>query len=175
MSSTAKPLKYLVLHCSATPEGRDVRPEDIIVWHERRWGKGARGYRTFVTLDGKAHKLRDANLDALVQPSEMTWGARGVNSVSHHICYAGGVDKNMDVKDTRTEAQKDTLLSIVKFYIKEMNPAIRIAPHYAFSLKGCPSFNTVDWLRENGIDDKNIEFRDPYKVGQWLRQIENRQ
>lgn len=167
--SKAKPLLFLMLHCSATPENRNIRPEDIRRWHESRWGKGAIGYRTVITLDGQAHRMREANLDKWVQPEEMTWGAKGYNSVSHHICYIGGTDKFGNPKDTRTAAQEKTLLEVVQFYIEKINPEIKIIGHYATSLKACPSFNVPDWLRQHEIPEKNIYTKDPFKMGEWNR------
>ena len=29
----SKPMKYLVIHCTATPEGREVSSADIRHWH----------------------------------------------------------------------------------------------------------------------------------------------
>jgi hypothetical protein len=39
-----KKLTYLVIHCTATPEGRDVTKEDIIRWHTAPKSKGGRGW-----------------------------------------------------------------------------------------------------------------------------------
>jgi N-acetylmuramoyl-L-alanine amidase len=36
-------LNYLVLHCTATPEGRPVTKEDIIRWHTNPVHLGGRG------------------------------------------------------------------------------------------------------------------------------------
>lgn len=163
-----RPLKYLVIHCSATPEGRDVRPEQIIRWHEQRWGKGAIGYRSFIDIHGVSHRLRAANMNAIVEPEEITFGVAGINSESHHICYAGGMNRSGDTpKDTRTDAQKKALESIIRFYLENINPAIYIAGHYAFSNKACPSFNVPEWLRSIGIPEENIWNRDPFNMHFW--------
>ena len=95
-----KQTKKIILHCSATPEGRDVRSKDIRQWHKNQGWEDI-GYHFVVDLDGKVEKGRD----------EMMVGAHTTNhnSDSIGICYIGGCDKNMQAKDTRTKAQKDAL------------------------------------------------------------------
>lgn len=162
-------LKYLVIHCSATPEGRNVRAEEIVAWHEARWGKGRIGYRTFVELDGTAVRLREANNNAIVEPSEMTFGVAGINKNAHHICYAGGMSRDLKrTKDTRTPEQLDTLEMIVKYYIG-IAPNIKVCGHNQFDNKACPSFFVPDWLREIGIPEANIYTPDPFRYGHFFR------
>ena len=36
-------LKYLVIHCTATPEGREVSGAEIRAWHTNPVSKGGRG------------------------------------------------------------------------------------------------------------------------------------
>lgn len=37
-------LKYLVIHCTATPEGREVSGAEIRAWHTNPVSKGGRGW-----------------------------------------------------------------------------------------------------------------------------------
>ena len=88
-------MKYLVLHCTATPEGREVTSKEIRHWHTDPVSKGGRGwkqvgYTDLIHLDGKVERLVDNNEDAEVDPWEVTNGAKGYNSVSRHVVYAGG-------------------------------------------------------------------------------------
>jgi N-acetylmuramoyl-L-alanine amidase len=107
-------------------------------------------------------------MNAIVEPEEITFGVAGINSESHHICYAGGMNRSGDTpKDTRTNAQKKALESIIRFYLENINPAIYIAGHYAFSNKACPSFNVPEWLRSIGIPEENIWNRDPFNMHFW--------
>lgn len=89
-------LKYLVLHCTATPEGRDVSAAEIRRWHTSPVSAGGRGwkqvgYTDLVHLNGSVERLVANNEDAWVDPWEITNGAKGYNSISRHIVYAGGV------------------------------------------------------------------------------------
>ena len=88
-------LKYLVIHCTATPEGRDVSTADIRRMHTspKPQGRGWRqvGYTDLFRLDGTRERLVKNNEDAYVDGWEVTNGAAGFNSVSRHIVYAGGV------------------------------------------------------------------------------------
>ena len=110
----AKKLKCLVIHCTATPAGREVSADDIRRWHTSPVSQGGRGwkqvgYTDLFHLDGSVERLVKNNEDMSVDPWEVTNGAAGYNSVSRHIVYAGGVDAN-DVNkavDTRTPAQKE--------------------------------------------------------------------
>ena len=67
------------------------------------------------------------------------------------ICYVGGVDKKLNPKDTRTPAQKKSLLTLVRTY-KERYPGIIIRGHRDWPgvKKACPSFCVDTWLAETG-------------------------
>jgi N-acetylmuramoyl-L-alanine amidase len=163
-------LKFLFIHCSATQPKHKHTAEDVKFWHEQRFGKGNIGYRTIIELNGKAVKMRNANINNIVESDEITFGVSGLNSISHHICYIGGIDNyTMLPTDTRTDEQKKTMESIIKFYIENMNPDILIAPHYSEAKKACPSFHLPDWLESIGIHSKNIYYKDKYNIGHFLK------
>lgn len=149
-------MKRLVIHCTATPEGREVSAADIRHWHTDPVSKGGRGwqqvgYTDMVHLDGRVERLVRNNEDAEVDPWEITNGAAGYNSTSRHIVYVGGCDKGMQPKDTRTEAQKKALTEYVRNF-HERFPQIRIVGHHELNPgKACPSFDVQAWLREIGI------------------------
>lgn len=150
-------MKYLVIHCTATPEGREVTAADIRHWHTDPVAKGGRGwkqvgYTDLFHLDGTRERLVDNNEDAEVDPWEVTNGVAGYNSVSRHIVYAGGCAKDGKTpKDTRTEAQQAALTAYVRdFY--ERFPQVRIVGHKELNpKKACPSFDVQAWLRSIGI------------------------
>ena len=151
----SKPIQYLVIHCTATPEGREVSADEIRRWHTapppagRGWKQV--GYTDVVHLDGRVERLVNNNEDANVDPWEVTNGAAGYNSISRHIVYVGGCDKAGKPKDTRTEAQREAL----KRYVEDFHarfPQIRIVGHHELNPgKACPSFDVGKWLREIGI------------------------
>lgn len=151
----SKVMKYLVIHCTATPEGREVSAAEIRRWHTapppagRGWKQV--GYTDLFHLDGRVERLVKNNEDAQVDSWEMTTGAAGYNSVSRHIVYVGGCDKAMAAKDTRTEAQREALKRYVVDFHRRF-PQVRIVGHHELNAgKACPSFDVQKWLREIGI------------------------
>nr|WP_315329594.1 N-acetylmuramoyl-L-alanine amidase [Segatella oulorum] len=149
-------IQYLVIHCTATPEGREVSAAEIRCWHTVPVNQGGRGwkqvgYTDMVHLDGRVERLVDNNEDAQVDPWEVTNGAKGYNSISRHIVYVGGCDKAGKPKDTRTEAQREAL----KRYVEDFHarfPQVKIVGHHELNPgKACPSFDVPTWLRSIGI------------------------
>lgn len=150
-------LKYLVLHSTATPEGREVSSSDIRHWHTDPVSKGGRGwkqvgYTDMIHLDGKVERLVKNNEDANVDPWEITNGVAGKNSVSRHVVYVGGVGKDgKTAKDTRTPQQLKALEEYVKDFHKRF-PSVRIVGHNELAAKACPSFDVKKWLKQIGIN-----------------------
>lgn len=149
-------LKYLVLHCTATPPGREVTGADIRHWHCSPVSAGGRGwkqvgYTDLIRLDGTVERLVDNNEDAMVDPWEVTNGVAGYNSVSRHVAYAGGVGADgRTPQDTRTPAQKRAMEEYVKDFHRR-HPDVRIVGHNELAAKACPSFDVQAWLRSIGI------------------------
>jgi hypothetical protein len=156
----SKPMKYLVIHCTATKAGREVSSDEIRHWHTDPVCKGGRGwkqvgYTDMIHLDGRVERLVRNNEDANVDPWEITNGASGYNAISRHIVYVGGVDANdaNKAKDTRTPAQKEAL----KRYVRDFHmrfPQVKIIGHNQLASKACPSFDVPKWLKEIGINQK---------------------
>ncbi|KAA6310558.1 hypothetical protein EZS27_038158 [termite gut metagenome] len=151
-----KPVKYLVLHCTATPEGRAVTSAEIRAWHTNPVSKGGRGwkqvgYTDMVHLDGTVERLVDNNEDAAVDEWEITNGVEGVNAVSRHIVYVGGLAKDGKTpKDTRTPAQQKALEEYVQDFHTRF-PQVKITGHNELAAKACPSFDVQKWLISIGI------------------------
>ena len=150
-------MKFLVIHCTATPAGREVSADEIRRWHTGPVSKGGRGwkqmgYTDMIHLDGRVERLVENNEDAVVDPWEITNGAKGYNSVSRHIVYVGGTAADGKTpKDTRTDAQKEALKRYVADFHRRF-PQIRIVGHHDLnSGKACPSFDVAKWLCEIGI------------------------
>lgn len=155
-------LKYLVIHCTATPEGRDISKKDIEKWHlvERGWSRV--GYSDMIHINGDLENLIEFDQDDNVDSWEISNGARGFNGISRHVVYIGGARRTKPSwsryyppKDTRTDAQKQTLLTYVQFMILR-HPEIKVIGHNEISNKACPSFDVSKWLRDNCINEKNI-------------------
>lgn len=151
-----KELKYLIIHCTATPKGRQVTKADILHWHtapKSQGGFGWRrpGYTDLVDIHGQLINITPFNQDNKVDPWEITYGARGLNGVSRHIAYAGGYRG----EDTRTSAQLEALETYVRYMILR-HPNIKILGHNQVSNKQCPSFDVPLWLSSIDIPTKNI-------------------
>lgn len=150
-------LKYLVLHCTATAEGREVTSNEIRAWHTNPVSKGGRGwkqvgYTDMFHLNGKTERLVQNNEDANVDSWEITNGATGYNSVSRHVVYVGGVAKDGKTpKDTRTPAQLRALETYVKDFHRRF-PQVKIIGHNQLAAKACPSFDVQAWLKSIGIN-----------------------
>lgn len=123
----------IILHCSATPEGRPVTVEDIRRWHVENNGWKDIGYHYIIYLDGSIHTGRP----------EGTPGAhcKGHNSQSIGICYIGGLDADGKTpKDTRTDAQRAALKQLTA-ELTARYPEATIHGHNEFDkTKACPCF-----------------------------------
>ena len=124
-------IKEIIVHCTATPEGRNETVESIRAMHKTR-GFADIGYHYLIYIDGSIHNGRDVNII----------GAHCVNHNSYSIgvCYVGGCDKNLNAKDTRTDAQKKALVDLLK-QLRVLYPNAKIYGHRNFSSKKCPSFD----------------------------------
>ena len=132
-------IKEIIIHCADTPEGRDVRADEIRRWHKNERGWSDIGYHYVIDLDGTIEAGRDIE----------TAGAHctGHNAKSIGICYVGGCDAQMQPKDTRTEQQKASLLLLLK-YLRQRYPGAKIYGHRDFAQKACPSFDAKNEYKE---------------------------
>lgn len=154
---TMAELKFLVLHCTATPEGSPVTSAEIRRWHTDPVSRGGRGwkqvgYTDMIHLDGKVERLVQNNEDANVDPWEITNGAKGYNSTSRHVVYVGGVARDGKTpRDTRTLKQLKAMEAYVKDFHRRF-PAVKIIGHNELAAKACPSFDVKKWLKQIGIN-----------------------
>lgn len=134
-------ITYLTIHCAATPRGRDVKAATISQWDIGKFGQIS--YHHIVELDGtRVRTLRDDQRGAHVG---------GANTGNIGICYVGGVEKDNRPADTRTDAQKAALLTLLRTY-RGRYPGIIIRGHRDWPgvAKACPSFDVATWLKEVG-------------------------
>lgn len=125
-------IKEIIIHCADTPEGRNDTAADIRRWHKAK-GWSDIGYHYIIDLDGTIEAGRDIEVIGA--------HCNGHNTNSIGICYVGGCDKNLKPKDTRTEAQKASLLLLLK-YLRQRYPKAKIYGHRDFNnTKPCPSFD----------------------------------
>ena len=129
----------IIIHCAATPEGKDFTVQDIDRWHRQRGFKSI-GYHFVIYRDGTIHKGRP--LDQI--------GAHctGHNANSIGICYIGGCAADgKTAKDTRTGAQREALKRLVS-ELRVAYPQATVHGHREYANKACPSF---DVQKEFGV------------------------
>tara|TARA_R100000388_G_C7205688_1_gene140887 strand:+ start:20 stop:472 length:453 start_codon:yes stop_codon:yes gene_type:complete len=129
----------IIIHCSATVEGVNVSTSTIKRWHVQGRGWSDIGYHYVIGLDGAIDYGRPINR----QGSH----TKGENSDSIGICYIGGLSKSKRAKDTRTEAQKKSLMKILKT-LTHIYPEASIHSHFEFANKACPCFNAGEEYAE---------------------------
>jgi len=131
-------INKIILHCSATPEGRDVSVDTIRQWHlDRGWSDI--GYHYIVELDGTIKEGRPVERQGA--------HTKGLNKNSIGICYIGGCDANMKPKDTRTIAQKEALVCLIIDLMSRYEGST-LHGHNEFSSKACPSFDVQEDYKE---------------------------
>lgn len=132
-------INKIIVHCAATPEGKDYTVEQIRQWHTAPKPKGNGwqdiGYHFVIYRDGSVHKGRP-----IEQVGAHTYG---YNANSIGICYIGGCAADGKTpKDTRTPAQKEALIALLR-ELRAKFPAAKIHGHRDFAPKACPSFDAT--------------------------------
>lgn len=121
----------IIVHCSATPEGRNFSVADIDRWHRQR-GFRCIGYHFVIYRDGSVHPGRPVE--------QMGAHCIGHNASSIGVCYIGGVAADgRTPKDTRTPQQRRALRELVR-KLRGQFPGTTVHGHYEFAAKACPSF-----------------------------------
>lgn len=153
-------IDHIVVHCTATPEGRHVTIAEIDRWHKDRGWKGI-GYHKVVYLDGSVHNGRPL--------SEIGAHTSGHNADSVGVVYVGGVDHQLRPKDTRTPDQKEALEQVLKELVAKY-PIKRITGHRDHAAKACPSFDaTAEYKRLLEPPKPKPKPHPPEHAGLWDR------
>lgn len=158
-----RPITHIVIHCSASPNGRPVTVEDIDRWHALRgfhraleWVKRINGdlrhigYHGVIYVDGTFVTGRHVE--------EIGAHVAGSNARSIGICLVG--------TDRFTVEQWDKLTVVISA-LREQYPGAHVCGHRDFSpdkdgdgivepwewLKTCPGFDVADWLANHLLPD----------------------
>lgn len=126
-------INLILIHCTATEEGKDFKAKDIDKWHKQKGWKGI-GYHYVIDLDGTIEKGRP--------DEEIGSHCVGKNKNSIGIVYVGGL-KDGKAKDTRTKEQKEALWELLRQLLVKY-PKATIHGHNEFSNKACPCFNVQE-------------------------------
>ena len=125
-------ITLIILHCSATRKGRNLDYEACRQDHIRHRGFKDIGYHYYLTRDGTIHRGRPIE--------DIGAHCKNHNRHSIGICYEGGLDRNGHPCDTRTLAQKASLVALLR-ELKKLFPRAIILGHCDLDpLKSCPCF-----------------------------------
>lgn len=141
-------ISRIILHCSATPEGRDVTASDIRTWHLAR-GWSDIGYHYVIGINGVVQSGRCISVQGA--------HTKGENADSVGICYIGGLDAKGKPKNTLTHEQRQSIFTLCAGLRRVLNRPLYLHGHNEYSTKACPSFKISHefqwlerWLRSSG-------------------------
>ena len=134
LKKSRRRINEIIVHCTATPEGRDYTVADIRAMHKAQ-GWVDIGYHYLIYRDGSIHEGRNVDMVGA--------HCQGHNAQSIGVCYVGGVARDGKTpKDTRTQAQKDALVHLLMQLVC-LYPDATIRGHRDFAAKACPSFDAT--------------------------------
>lgn len=142
----------IILHCAATPEGRDY---DVMFIDRVHKGNGWNciGYNYVIYRDGSIHRGR---------PEDVVGAHAGnLNWCSVGVCYIGGcATDGRTPKDTRTDAQKESMYELVEYLMDKYRLKLEdVHGHYESAAKACPSFK-MERFREEYKEWKEKKMKD---------------
>lgn len=133
--SLMRTITLIIIHCSATPEGKSLSAEACRSDHIHHRGFRDIGYHFYITRDGEIHRGRSIE--------KVGAHCRNHNAHSVGICYEGGLDAEGKPKDTRTLEQKGSLLALLRELRRQFPKALIVGHHDLNPMTGCPCFECV--------------------------------
>jgi N-acetyl-anhydromuramyl-L-alanine amidase AmpD len=122
-------INKIIIHCSATPNGRFHDVPDIRRWHQQN-GWADIGYHYVIRTDGVTEIGRE---DSVVGAH-----AYGYNESSIGVCMIGN-DKYNGVQWHRL---RELVAQLVTKY-----PDAKVIGHNEISHKSCPGFDVQEWFK----------------------------
>ena len=127
-------MRYIVVHCSDSPQGRGDDAKTIHAWHLQRGWDGI-GYHYVITEDGTRQAGRPEY-----------WVGSYVakhNTLSVGICLIG--------RDEFTPEQYSELVSLLR-ELRGRYPQAKIVGHYQLDpAKTCPNFDVPAFIKNHGL------------------------
>ena len=144
-------IKYILVHATATKQGQNFTAKDIDRWHKQRGWSGI-GYHYVIDIYGNLEKGRPEN--------RIGAHVKGYNRNSIGVVYVGGLNKNLAPKDTRTNAQKEALKTLLKS-LKTRYPKAKILGHRDFSkdLNGNGFLEPFEFIKTCPCYDAKTEYK----------------
>ena len=132
-------ITLIIVHCSANKAGSAFRMADIDGYH-RSLGWTGCGYHYVIPTDGTIEPGR---------PEEMVGAhCKNHNRYSIGVCYIGGLSKDDQPTDTRTEAQRLALRRLLEDLHRRYPQALIVGHRDLGPNKDCPCFNAVAEYRD---------------------------
>ena len=123
-------INKIVIHCSATPNGRPTSAADIHNWHKQKGWSGI-GYHYVIGVKGKLDQGRPEYWQGA--------HAKGHNYKSLGVCIIG--------TDIYSKEQWSTLENLVRELLIKY-PDAEVIGHNEVSDKTCPGFDVQWWIKE---------------------------
>ena len=135
-----RPIRKIIVHCSATPPSMDIGAKDIDAWHKSR-GWSQIGYHYVIRRDGSIEDGRPVPIIGA--------HARGHNHDSIGVCLVGGVDEETKkiAQNNFAVAQADSLEALLDHLMQEYKDITEIIGHRDVDAsKECPSFDIESFI-----------------------------
>jgi N-acetylmuramoyl-L-alanine amidase len=141
-------IKYIVIHCTATPSNTTIESIKRYWKDVRKWGDTS-GYHYIIAADGEVTQL--------VADNKNSNGVYAHNSECINIAYIGGIDKTGNPKDTRTKSQQHAMFDLI-VKLTETYKGANVLGHRDFPnvAKACPCFDVKSWLANYTPDIESI-------------------
>ena len=153
LTASKRRIDDIVIHCTATRDGRAMSVEDIRRIHVRDNHWADIGYHYVILLDGTINSGRPVD--------QVGAHVAGHNAHSIGVVYVGGLDNNLQPADTRTERQRGALLALLKM-LRAIYPKARIRGHRDFSpdLNHNGIIEPQEWIKACPCFDAKMEYKD---------------
>ena len=139
MMTSARAVRFIVLHCSATRCDRAYSVRQLRNDHLKRGFKDI-GYHFYVRRDGTLTQHR--------MLLEVGAHAKPYNRCSIGICYEGGLDEEGNSCNTLTRAQREEILDLLGI-LRRLFPRAKVVGHRDLpgtTPKDCPCLNVDEVL-----------------------------
>lgn len=132
-------IKYIVVHCSATPANITLEAIKCIWKEQHGWGDTP-GYHFFIERDGNIIQLLDENKNS---NNVLLHNENSIN-----IAYLGGIDKSGKSTDNRSRSQKHAMFDKI-VELTERYPNAEVVGYNDFknAHKASPCFDVKEWLK----------------------------
>lgn len=138
-------ITLFIIHCSATRPGVAYGFEACRRDHIAHRHFLDIGYHFYITRDGVVREGRPV--------SQIGAHCRGHNAHSIGICYEGGLDASGRPADTRTDAQRASLLALLRLLKSDFPRALIVGHRDLNPQKACPCFDAASLNGETDGED----------------------